>query len=47
MKSNKDMLHAICTIQVKLNIYIHELKKKLFVHMVNEDEKIHFVKYEG
>ena len=35
-KLNRDILHAIRIIQVQSNRYIHEFKKKLFVHMINE-----------
>ena len=47
MKLNRDILYAIRIIRVKSNRYIHELKKKLFVHMVNETWKNLFYKIWG
>mgnify|MGYP004714726263 CR=1 FL=1 len=41
---NRDILHAIYTVQEKLNRYIHEFKKKLFVHMINKGMKKVFYK---
>ena len=58
MKSNRDILYAICTVQVKSNRYIHKFKKKNYSYTWSmrdknfilcnvSDEKIHFVKCKG
>ena len=50
MKSNRNILYAIHTIQLKSNKHVHEfskIRKAIHIYDQQRDEKFYFVKYEG